>query len=42
MAFPYHQIRSRAYSLVALGQNLIFVPASVMDFYVLVQDPSFL
>lgn len=42
MDFVYHQIRSRAYNLVARGQDLIFVPTSAMDFYVLVQDPSFL
>lgn len=42
MDFVYRQIRSRAYNLVALGQDFIFVPTPVMDFYVLVQDLSFL
>lgn len=42
MDFLYHQIISRAYNLVALGQDFIFAPPSVMDFYVLVRDLSFL
>lgn len=35
MDFVQHQIRSRVYSSVILGQDLIFIPTFVMDFCVL-------